>query len=225
VNPVLNFACTLHGVRLELLSSGRDVLPQGRHVERARWPMLVQGLRWVWHDPDSEGFDERQLRRVGDWLQDSPGAAVFFHAPLFASGGVAVQERLKRLKVGPQDTFVQRVTFERRLQAAGVRRGVSLCNAGVLLRKLLESRAPVAAFSGHLHAATAIEWQPATLALRSVDLAHACGVNGAIRLLTAPALGQVKPTVGQSPGYLLARFVDGKLSALERRVLKTRWEG
>lgn len=220
VSPTLNFACTLHGVRLALLSSGRDALPQWRQMERSRWPMLARGLRWVWRDPDSEGFDERQLRQVGQWLQDSSGAAVFFHAPLLASGGAAVQDCLSRLEVGPQDALRERVRFERRLQAAGVRRGVSLRNAGALLRTLAASRTPIAAFSGHLHAGTAVHWDPVAGALQSVDLRRTCDADGPIRLFTAPALGQVRPPAGRQPGYLLARFVDGKLAALEQRTLQ-----
>ena len=220
INPTLNFACTLHGVRLALLSSGRDALPQWRQMEPSRWPMLARGLRWVWHDPDSEGFDERQLRQVGEWLQGSSGAAVFFHAPLFASGGAAMQDRVSRFKVGPQAALGQRVSFERRLQAAGVRRGVSLCNAGPLLQTLHESRAPIAAFSGHLHAATAVHWQPAAQTLQSVDFERAGCADAPIRLFTAPALGQVKPPAGRQPGYLLVRFIDGKLASLEQRALK-----
>jgi hypothetical protein len=225
VNPTLNFTCTLHGVRLALLSSGRDALPQWRQMERSRWTMLARGLRWVWQDPDSEGFEERQLRQLGDWLHGGSGAAVFFHAPLFASEGAAVHDRVSRLHVGPQEALGQRVRFERRLQAAGVRRGVSLRNAGALLRTLREARAPIAAFSGHLHAATGVHWQPDAQTLEAVDLERTCCADGPIRLFTGPALGQIKPPAGRQPGYLLVRFIDGKLACLEKRALNGRSEG
>ncbi len=77
LNPALDFSVTLNALRLVFLSSGRDALPQWRQIARARWSMLARGMRWVWHDPDSVGFDEQQLRQVGAWLQDSPGAALF----------------------------------------------------------------------------------------------------------------------------------------------------
>jgi len=219
LNPRLNCACLARGTRLVLLSSGRDALPQWRNLEPSRWSMLARGLRWVWHDPDSEGFSEQQLVEASRWLSGSDGAAVFFHAPLFATGGKPISARLDVLRGDTQRSLAGRIAFERHTQALGLRRGVCLRNAGMLLDRLLEHRPPVAVFSGHLHASTAIALRRDTLDLRSVDVRAAWHDPESIPLYTAPAIGQVKPGVGDAPGYLLAQFESGRLVSVERRTL------
>lgn len=233
LNPTLDFCCTLHGLRMVFLSSGRDALPQARHIEPARWLMLARGLRWIWRDPDSEGFSQQQVERLGRWLDGIGGiggTAVFFHSPLLASGdapllaGGAAPLAEGRLGVDSQHTHQERVALERRLQVAGIRQGVSLQNAGAVLAKLRDAQTAVAAFSGHHHATTALAWHPASQSFQSLDPAQARGGDDTILLLSAPAVGQVRMAANQPPGYLLARFEDGKLTKLERRALPTREE-
>jgi hypothetical protein len=220
VNPATEFCCSLRGLRLLFTSTGSDILGKWHELERARWGLLLRGLHTLVH-PNSEGFSEGQLARIRTALQQGGSTALFFHAPLLATrGNVGIQERLARLDPGRQDSIAARVRFERRLQRAGFRCGVSFRNPGVVLQELAAAAGPVVTFSGHAHRADAIEIDRRTKQVRSIDPNQAAARPDTIKLLTAPAVGHLESGVRQGPpGHLLARFGDGALVSLEQRAL------
>jgi len=220
VAPAIDFCCSLAGVRLICLSSGCDILAKWREVEHARWGLLLRGLRTARYHPDSEGFSEDCLARIRGWLQAGRGSALFFHAPLIAAGADArIQERPARLDLEPQHSLGARIRFERRLQRAGLRCGVSFRNPGVIIQEIAAATGPAVTFSGHLHRAGALEIDRRTMKIRTIDPNQAVAGRDKIPLLTAPALGQLDPEGRGRPGYLLARFVDGALVSVKQHDL------
>ena len=220
VAPVTDYCCSVRVLRLLLLSSGCDVLAKWQEVEPARWDLLLRGLHTARHQPDSEGFSEARLSQIRGWLREDRGSALFFHAPLLAARtDIRIQECIPRLALEPQNSLAARVRFERRMQQAGFRCGVSFRNPGALIQELATTSGPVATFSGHLHRAGAIEIDQSTMQVRSIDPSEAIARPHTITLLTAPAVGQLKPGEMQRPGYLLARFADGALVSVQQRSL------
>jgi predicted phosphodiesterase len=214
--PATNYCVSLRGLRLLLASSGCDILARWRNVEPERLGLLVRGLRTALSCPDSEGFSETQLAQITGWLSGSRGAALFFHAPLLATRrGVQSRGHICSLESGPQNSLGRRVLFEKRLQRAGFRCGVSLRNPGALLEKLSSTTGPIAAFSGHVHYPSAAEIDRDTKQARFINPSQAASRSDTITLLTAPALGQLGPLTAHRPGYLLARFEDGALVSLQ----------
>ena len=221
--PATNYCVSLRGLRLLLVSSGCDILARWRDVEPERLGLLVRGMRTALSCPDSEGFSEIQLTQIAGWLKGSRGAALFFHAPLLATrGGVHSRELICSLDAGSQDSLGRRVWFEKRLQKAGFRCGVSFRNPGALLEKLSSTTSPIAAFSGHVHYPSAVEIDRDTKQAHFINPNQAASRSDTITLLTAPALGQLGPLTAHPPGYLLARFVDGALVSLQCRALTFR---
>jgi hypothetical protein len=109
------------------------------------------------------------------------------------------------------------------MRHAGFRCGVSFRNPGALIQELAATSGPVATFSGHLHRAGAIEVDRNTLQVRSSHPSGAIAGPHTIKLLTAPAIGQLKSGERQRPGYLLARFADGALVSVQQRSLDPSW--
>jgi hypothetical protein len=218
--PATDYGMDFRGLRLLLLSSGCDILARWREVEPKRLGLLVRGLGTARHHPDSEGFSDTQLGLVRDRLRDAHGAALFSHAPLLAPAGEGpVGRRIDLSGCDRQDSLQERVRFEKKLLQAGLRRGVSFRNPGPLLEMLASATGPVAAFSGHVHCAGAIEIECACKQGRFIRPDQAVSGSGRIALITAPALGQRSPAISQPPGYLLVRFTGGALVSLERRAL------
>ncbi len=218
LSPATDFAISLHGLRLVFASTGCDAISRWRRTERARLPLLVRALRTLWTCPDSEGLYDRQVDQIAASLEGAKGAALFLHAPvLHAAHGIGIDRQVGRLDLRGQDELGNRVAFEHRLGAAGVRHGVLFRNPGPLLRAMVSAPGPVVAFSGHVHHPTAIEVDRGTLAARAARFGPPGMPGETVTLLTAPALGQ-QPADGSSPpGYLLARFNAGALVGLERR--------
>jgi hypothetical protein len=214
--PATDYCCTLRGLRLVLASTGCDVLARWKEVEPPRRGLLLRGLKTARHHPDSEGFSEAQIAGIRGRLRERGGAALFFHAPLLAPSEARIEEHIASLDPGPQEALADRVAFERRLQRARLRTGVSFKNPGMLLREIAAAGGPVAAFSGHTHRATAIEVNRHTMRARSIHPNQAAAGPDSFTLLTAPALAQAAPGGMQPPGYLLARFANGTLASLRQ---------
>ena len=124
--------------------------------------------------------------------------------------------KIECLDPGPQEALADRVAFERSLQRAGFRAGVSFKNPGMLLREIAAAAGPVAAFSGHAHRGPANEVNRRTMRARTVDVNQMTAGPDTFALVTAPALGQVTSPRGERPGYLLARFEKGALAGLRQ---------
>ena len=215
--PSTDFSVEARGLRLIFASSGRDVLPRWHRVGWRRWPLVARSLPTSWEDPDSEGLDAHQVRRIAGELARGGGSALFMHAPLLHGGPGARAERLGRLD--PDDG--SELAFERRLQASGLRRGVLFRNPAGLTRALASAGGPLVAFAGHVHHASAIRIDRRTLAVRSSPVAPA-DPEREIALLTAPSLSHFRFDARQHPGYLYACFERGAAVCLEARTLRPR---
>jgi hypothetical protein len=223
VSPSTDYCCSVRGLHLVFASSGADILAKWRSVERARWGLLLRGLRTARYHPDSEGFSDAQLERIRGWLQSSRGAAMFFHAPLLAaSTGKLIAARLGRFDPGLCNSLAAQVRFEQRLHRTGIRFGVSFRNPGGLIQELAAAFGSVVTFSGHKHRANEIEIDRQTMQARSISMDRANSRSETLTLLTGPALGQLSPGQMQPPGYLLARFANGALVSLQQRSLDYR---
>jgi hypothetical protein len=222
IAPATDFTLTLGGLQLIFASTGSDVLPQWRNLERVRRGLFLKSLPSTWRYPNSAGLDDQQVEAIARSLSTARGAAVFFHAPLLhGANGAAVDHWLSPEELARQDDVAHRVALEKRLSAAGLRSGVLFRNPGPLLRALASAPGPLVTFSGHVHRATAIELDRRRLSLRSAPLQPPRSAQDTVTLLTAPALGQRGKGENGSPGYLLATFEDGALVGLERRTLAT----
>jgi hypothetical protein len=221
--PATDFSVSLRGLRLILVSSGCDILARWREVERIRLGMLARAVRTSLDFPDSEGFSETQITKIGNWLRECTGAALFFHAPLLSAGReMRTPHEIGLPALGSQDLPGRRVWFERQLQRAGLRCGVSFRNPGALIEKLASGGVPVATFSGHVHYASTVEIDRDTMRACFIDPNLAGSGSSNIILSTAPALCQLSSVKTQSPGYLLAQFKDGTLVSLQRCILNHR---
>ena len=225
VAPATDYSIDMRGLRLVFVSTGRDVLPRWREVDAGRRGLLWRSLPTSRHDPDCEGLHEEQVAHVGDGLAGMHrGAAVFMHAPLLHDRAAArLDGRLQRLDPGDRDDHAARVAFERRLHATGLRCGVFFRNPGPLVRALATVAAPVVVFAGHVHHASAIAFDPASLRVRSTPVTAPRGMQRMVTLLTAPSVGHRRPEEAAEPGYLFARFDAGRATVLaERRVIPGR---
>ncbi len=173
VAPATDFSLSIHGVRLIFASTGRDVACRWRDVEFARSGLLLRSLHHTRLRPDSEGLSDLQVAQIASWLKAPGGAALFFHAPLLRVTHLAdVGHRVGRLEPGTKDSLASRVAFELRLKRAGVRNGVCFRNPGPLLRALAAAPGPVVAFSGHVHEATAVQFDRSGLVLQTAGPVH-----------------------------------------------------
>ena len=120
---------------------------------------------------------------------------------------------------GVEDNLATRVAFELRLKRSGVRNGVCFRNPEPLLRALAAAPGPVVTFSGHVHQATAIQFDRSSLVLETADPVAPSDPERTVSLLTAPSLAQVPDGKRQPPGYFIAHFKDGALVWLDRRTL------
>ena len=217
--PSGDYTVDLDELRLIFLSTGRDILPRWRGVERGRAGMLLRSIPISYEHPDCEGFSEAQIADLQASLAGCRNAALFHHAPLFNPlPGTTLAPRLDRLDPGDDDSLPARIRFERTLFRSGHRHGVFFRNPAPFVRTLASFEGGLTSFSGHVHGTHAIELDPKTLRARSVsiDRAHANGVQA---LLTAPALGQTATRNGEPPGYLVGQFEGGRLVSAERRGL------
>lgn len=214
--PATDYRIDLDDISLTMLSTGRDVLPRWRTIERQRIGTLLRALPGSWEHPDSEGLDATQVAAIADAAQAAKGAAFFFHAPLFnPRPGVRVEDRIRRLDPGDRDGLSAAAAFERRLFRSGLRQGVFFRNPGPLVRALAGVRHAATVFSGHVHHTHALRFVPADLTVRSVDLPWVAAHERCVQMLNAPALGQTAMSLGEDPGYLRARFVHGRLQSAE----------
>lgn len=215
--PATDFTVDFGKLRLIFLGTGCDVLSRWRTVERGRLGMLLRSLPVSYHHPDCEGLSEEQVDDLQASLRDCSSAVLFFHAPLLNVSGRL--SRLPRLDAGSDGGLKARIGFERRLFKSGARHGVFFRNPALFLRALESFPGHLATFSGHIHAGTAIQIDRCTKAARRLSLRQVGAEEGPV-LLTAPAVGQTATRAGESAGYLLACFEDGRLASVERRVLK-----
>jgi hypothetical protein len=222
IAPATDFDLRVRRLRLVCLSTGRDVLPRWREVEPPRRRLLLRSIPTSWHDPDCEGLTGDQVRLLTESLGKSHGAAVFLHAPLLhARPGMRFADGIGELDPGDRDDLASQVTFERRLFATGLRCGVLFRNVAAVARALAMAPAEVTVFSGHVHHASALALgkQSQSLRLSALRLPLETRPEAATVLLTAPALGHVRRPGGEMPGYLMARFRQGSLTAVEERTL------
>jgi len=217
--PATDFSVEANGVRLVFASTGRDILPHWRTVGWQRWSMMARSLPTSWEDPDSEGLTTEQIERITSELSRGGGTALFHHAPLLHGGPGAQAERLGRVTPPDSDHGAAAIGFERRLQAAGLRRGVFFRNPAGLVRALASAAGPVITFSGHVHHASAIRFNRRTLAVRSAAVTAAEVPDQEIPLITAPSLSHVRVGAGRAPGYVYVRFEDGAAVHAETRTL------
>lgn len=214
-----DYVVELGNLRLIFMSTGRDILPRWRTVERGRASMLLRSIPISYEHPDSEGFSDEQIAALQLALAGCRRAALFFHAPLLHPlPGSTVHANLQHIDPGDGDTLPARLQFERRLFRSGHRHGVFFRNAAPFVRTIAAFDGALTAFSGHVHGTHAIELERAGSRVRSVAIDGAHG-NGVHSLLNAPALGQTATRNGEPPGYLLARFEGGCMMAVERRQL------
>ncbi len=216
--PATDGAVCIDGLRIVLLSTGRDILPRWREVEAPRRGLLLRSLRSSWHDPDSEGLTDAQvaLVRPPDREPAPAGSLVVLHAPLLhPPHEVSVQDRLGSIDPGPRDDLGARVRFEKRLFRSGLRRGVFFRNPGTFLRAIADTPGPVASFSGHVHQPHATAFDRDAWRVRSIALGEAADRPPADAiLLGAAAVGQTGDHGRVRPGYLTARFEDGRLESV-----------
>lgn len=224
VAPVTDHRVTLGELDLVFASTGRDLLPRWRSLERARLPALLRALRTTWMYPDLEGMRDAQLAALaaafGAAEAGGRGVALFQHAPLFhppERGGV--EACVQRRDPGDDDRLATRVAFERRLHASGLRRGVFFRNPAPWVRALRQSRAPVAVFAGHVHRGHAMELRRADGGLGSTSMEAAASDADRAALVTAPSLGQTDVRCEERPGFLWARFEAGRLLGTLRQTL------
>jgi predicted MPP superfamily phosphohydrolase len=217
--PLTDFTVDAGALRLIFLSTGRDVLPRWREVERGRIGMLLRSIPISYHHPDCEGFSDGQIASLRTALEDCRNVALFFHAPLLnPPPGTRIEARLTRLDPPDDDRLSARIGFERKLFGSGLRHGVFFRNPACFVRTLASFPGSLTTFSGHVHGTHTAELDPRTLAVRSVGIRQAHS-NGVHALINAPALGQTATRDGEAPGYLLARFDGGRLTSVQRRTL------
>lgn len=228
VAPVTDQRVTLGALDLVFVSTGRDLLPRWRSLDRARLPALLRALRTTWSYPDLEGLRDAQLASIARAFDAAAasgrGVALFQHAPLLhppEQGGV--EARIDRLDPGDDDGLAARVAFERRLHASGLRRGVFFLNPAPLVRALRSARAPVAVFAGHVHRGHAMALRRADGDLRSTSMEAAASDTDRVALVTGPSLGQTDVRCEERPGFLLARFDAGRLAGVVRQTLAGRY--
>lgn len=215
-----DYSVDFGSMRLVFMSTGRDILPRWRTVERGRAGMLLRSIPISYEHPDSEGFSDTQLANLRTALGACRHAALFFHAPLLNPlPGSTVGPRLNRLDPGDDDGLPARLRFERELFSSGHRHGVFFRNPAPFVRTLASFQGSLAAFSGHVHGTHAVEFDPGSMGVRSVAMERAHS-NGVHALLNAPALGQTATRNGEPPGYLLARFEAGQMASVERRTVR-----
>ena len=223
VAPATDFSLTLGGVRLVFVSTGADVVARWRNVERARRGLLVKSLRTAWAVPDSEGLDDQQVQRIMASLSAAQGAALFCHAPpVHGFDWKPGDGRNVSLASGLGDSLLERVALERRLEQAGLRQGVCFRNSGAMAQVLSACGGPVVVFSGHVHRAAAWKLDRRTLTLTASPVAPLTDPKEAALLVTGPSIGHKGRRGDVNPGYLLADFVAGRMTRLERRVLDPR---
>jgi hypothetical protein len=220
VAPATDFTVDIDDLRLIFMATGRDILPRWRTVERGRLGMLARSIPVSYHHPDCEGLSESQIAALRTALDGCRSAALFFHAPLLnPMPGVTVDAHLDRLEPDDDSSLPARIRFERHLFSTGMRHGVFFRNPALFVRTIRSFNGSLTAFSGHVHGTHAFELEPRTGAARSVAVAQATGNGDAHTLLNAPALGQTATRDGEPPGYLLARFDGGRLTAMHRPAL------
>jgi len=218
--PTGDFDIDLATLRLTFLSTGRDVLPRWRSIERERIGALIRALPGSWEHPDSEGLAPAQIDRVRAAIGQDKGAAVFFHAPLFnPTPGVKVEDHVARIDPGSREDTKSATNFERKLFRSGLRQGVFFRNPAALVRTLSSAARPVAVFSGHVHHTHAMHFDPSDLTIRSTPLPWRPGDARSVSFLNAPALGQTAMQAGEEPGFLHATFVDGRLNRVDKIAL------
>jgi hypothetical protein len=172
----------------------------------SRWGLLLRSLASSWEHPDSEGFSAEQLAWIVSHCSGAQGGALFFHAPLLHTAA-DVGHDVTPVSLGEE------AALEKQLQRAGLRQGVSFGSGVDLLRDLLRLSLPVATFSGHVHHSTSIHIDCHQRLARWAALGPAADPASTLTLFTAPALGHVGRNLQEPPGYLLARFHDGRLVA------------
>lgn len=218
IAPTTDFHADLRGLRLVFANTGRDVVLNWNRVERERRSLMIRGLRSSWVDPDSEGLHEPQLHSVERAIDGAPAAVLFTHAPLFHPRHRRREHAPFAIDPGERNGLASRVHFENRLFATGHRGGVIFRNPGEMIRTLTRASQPLAMISGHVHKATAIHLDRRQMTAQLAPFA--APVDGdSIPLLTAPSLGHRRGARGEKPGYILATFLDGRLSQVERRFL------
>ena len=217
--PAADFALDFAGLRLVLLSTGRDALCRWHATEPGRRRVLLRSLGSSWEHPDSEGLHEEQIAELAGSLAGARGgAAVFLHAPLLHPRG-PIEARLARLDPGEADTRAAHARFDRALFARGLRRGVFFRNAAPFLRALRAAPGPLAVFSGHVHHAHAFRWDRVRGDIRSCrfPVGQEAAAGAGVAFANAPAVSHVPVRAPEeAPGYLVACFASGALRRLER---------
>lgn len=206
---------------LVFASTGRDVLPRWRALERGRLSLLVRALPSTWEHPDLEGLAGEQVLDIARAFEvahaEGRGAALFLHAPLLHPPERGpIEARVPRLAPPAADDLASRVAFERSLRRSGLRRGVLFRNAAPLVHALRRAPTPVAFFAGHVHRGHAATLARADGTLRSTPLAGTFSDAERVALVTAPSLGQTDVRGEETPGYLTAHFEHGALAGVTR---------
>jgi hypothetical protein len=218
IAPATDFSLTFQGVRLMFVATGRDITERWREVEFARFGLFLRSLRHALLCADSEGLSEAQVTQIASWVGAPGGAALFSHAPLLRVTHLAeIGLRVGCMDPRAEDNLASRIAFELQLEQAGVHRGVCFRNPAPLLRALAAAPGPVVMFSGHVHQATAIQLDRASLVLQTAHPVPPTDPDQTVTLLTAPSLGQVSDDRQQPPGYFIAHFKDGAMVSLDRR--------
>jgi 3',5'-cyclic AMP phosphodiesterase CpdA len=220
--PTTDRTATIGALDLVLVSTGRDLAPRWRSLERQRLAHFLRALPTTWLYPDLEGMGEPQLARIADAIAASRaggrGVALFQHGPLLhPPERRPVEAHIERLDPGDDDGIAGRVAFERRLRASGLRRGVFFRNPAPLVRTLRRAKTPLAVFAGHTHRTHAMALDAADGALRSTPLASAASDAERVALVSAPSLGQTDVLCEETPGWLAARFAGGALAEVAFR--------
>lgn len=218
--PKVDYTIDLDELRLAFVSTGRDVLPRWRSVERGRRRVFLRSLPGSWEHPDSEGLTQEQIDRIGAAVGGSRGAAVFLHAPLLnPPPGMKIESRLPHLRPGDDSGHAATARFERHLARSGLRQGVFFRNPAALIRHLASARSGAAVFSGHVHQPHAALLEPARLTVQSAGFPWRRHSSDAVLLANSPALGQTAMHDGPAPGFLHARFTAGRLEEVSRQLL------
>lgn len=209
---------------LVFASTGRDVLPRWRALERGRLPLLVRALPTTWEHPDLEGLSCEQVAEIARAFEvaqaEGRGAALFLHAPLLhPPERGTIEARVPRLAPPAGDDLASRVAFEWSLRRSGLRRGVLFRNAAPLVNALRGARTPVAFFAGHVHRGHAATLARVDGTLRSTPLSGTSSDAERVALVTAPSLGQTDVRGEEAPGYLVARFERGCLTDVARHTV------
>lgn len=218
--PSTDYAIDVAGMRLIFASTGCDALVDWINLGKQRPIQFLRSLSSAWKTPDSVGFDDEQIGWITDALQNTRGAAVFFHAPLLhVDNDPETGNRLNSLPPFPWSLSRDSSRVERLWQRAGLRKGVSFSHAGKLLESFLAAPIPVTTFSGHIHRATRIDLSRADRRMSVRPLSSPIEPAVSIQLLTGPAVGQADLDGTVAPGYLLANFDKGYLTDLRQENL------